>query len=321
MRKIGADVGCSFVKLAMFDNNNNLIKHAVRSVAVRGNGIKSLLGGQSVAYLCDGQEWHIVDSSPNAAPTDFDEYPYSNLNAVLLKHAIKDAGVLNDEISIAASLPLNDYFNNEEQSKEKKNRVIAKPVYCLNKDTPVLTTPGRIIPEAVAGFIDMFYGFDGKLKEGAPGGDVGLVDIGGRTTDLCVIRGLDVYTGTVTTLKRGYLNVCQDLNKLINVHYPATGEFSITDLDRALISRKMEIETGRVEDVDVLVQQAIAMFTEATLNDINRILGNHGQLSGTCFFGGGVKHMEQIIKQQKGVYIPADPQFCNAVGNLKSFRI
>ena len=118
-----------------------------------------------------------------------------------------------------------------------------------------------------------------------------------------------------------YLGVMDHLNELLNVRFSDSGQFAISALDMSLRTKIIEVESGRTEDISEEVAQVIHAFSDKTLHEINRILGNRGQLSGTCYFGGGVEHIRTIIEKQPKVFIPANPQFSNVIGCLKAFRV
>ena len=321
MRKIGADIGRSFVKVAYFDNNNQLIKRSVRSIAGTKGGTIDLHGNRSPGYYCEGQEWHIVESSADARDTTFSDYPYDSVNTVLLHHAIKSAGIKNDEIELSACIPLNDYYSARLENLARKKHAMTLPVFSVDMKPLAKIEHARTLPEALSGWIDVCFNFDGTPNGRMPSGDAGLVDIGGGTTDICVTNGLNIYSDSIATIPRGYLDVFKNLNKLINTKYPNSGKFPISVLDDALSSKQLEVEANRTVDISNEVKQALKMFSDETLRDVNRILGGDRNLMGTCFLGGGVYHIEKTIRAMPKIFIPDDPQFANAVGALKGFKL
>ena len=321
MRKVGVDAGCAYIKVVAFDDNNQLIKSATPSISVPGKPIIDMEGIKSLSYMCDGQQWSINSNSSKYKDTRFPDYPYDQQNTVLMHHGIQLAGIENDEIQLATCIPLNDYYNDMELNKARKRDACQK-VVSSNDGIKLPTIQHRLtVPEGLSGWIDMCFNFNGDKKSGMPTNDVGLIDIGGRTTDIAVVRGLDIYADTISTIPLGYLDVMANLNELINAKYKDSGKFALSDLERALQEKKIEIASGKIEDIGNLADQAISIFTDSLFREISGVIGNAGQLSGTCYFGGGVFHIQDIIKKQEKVFIPEDPQFCNAIGALKAFKI
>lgn len=322
MRKVSLDAGCAYAKVVAFDNNRNLIQTCVPSIIVRGKSTTRLDGSKAPSYLCEGQQWSIVESSTKAQDTRLDTYPYSDMNTVLIHHALREAGITNDEVQISTSIPLADYYLKNEASKKAKRNSIQTAVTLMDGTQLPRLDHQVTIPEGLAGWIDLNFDFQGNPVPDMPTGDVGLVDIGGRTTDIVVVKpGLEIVDESIRTLPHGYLDVFEKLNELINIKYPESGQFAINTLDIAMRNKRIEVATGRDVSIDSEVDQCIKIFTSELMDDVNRVLGNGKQLSGTCYFGGGVEHIRGHIQSLPKVMIPDDPQFSNARGNLKAFYL
>lgn len=322
MRKVAIDAGCAYIKVVAFDNQNRVIQHAIPSILVEGEPTIDLEGNTSPTYRCEGAIWTAIESAHNPYNTRTDEYPYEPVNTVLMHHALAMVGISNDEIQVATSIPLNDYYKRDmKANKARKVKTVSLPVQSFDY-TPLATMEAKIVvPEGLAGWIDMCYDYAGQQLPGVPVGQVGLVDIGGRTTDICVVEGLNVYGDTVETVRRGYLDVFDDINQMINNKYPDTKKFPVNTLDKALKTKQLEIETGKIIDISDEVQLALNTFTNGIMRDVNRQLGGDRQLAGTCFFGGGVEHIKDVIKERPLTFIPEDPQFANARGAMKAYRL
>ena len=89
----------------------------------------------------------------------------------------------------------------------------------------------------------------------------------------------------------------------------------------ALRDKTIEIASGKVVSIENEVNQCINTFTDELLEDVNNVIGNGKQLSGTCYFGGGIEHIRDRVKSLPKVFIPDEPQFSNARGNLKAFYL
>ena len=321
MRKAGVDAGCAYTKVVAFDNNNQLIQLARPSIIVRGKSATDLQGNKAPSYLCEGQQWSVLEHSSKAEPTTMDNYPYSNQNTVLIHHALKAAGIHNDQIQLSTSIPLEHYFSDMDGNKQRKRQSIQKQVTDLSGQTLPQIDHRVTVPEGLAGWIDMCYSFNGQKLPDVPNGPVGLVDVGGRTTDLVVVNGLSVEDDTINTLSHGFLNIFEHLNELINQRFPDTGKFAIHTLDQAMEHKTIEIESGKVVDISELVSQSLNNFTHQLMDDVNRVLGSGKDLLGVCYFGGGVEHLRDVIVKQPKTFIPDNPQFANARGSLKAFWI
>ena len=322
MRKVSIDPGCAYIKVVAFDNQNRVIQKAIPSILVESEGTIDMDGNTSPTYRCDGAVWTVIESAHNPYNTRTDGYPYEPVNTVLMHHALRMAGIDNDDIQVATSIPLNDYYKKDMAAyKQKKKETVQIPVTTFDHKTLSVLEPKVIVPEGLAGWIDMCYDYAGQPLPGIPEGQVGLVDIGGRTTDICVVQGLNVYGDTVETVSRGYLDVFAEINQMVNNKYPETRKFPVKTLDTSLTTKQLEIETGRVVDISEEIDRALKNFTNGIMRDVNRLLGGDRQLAGTCFFGGGVHHIRSEISKRPKTFIPDEPQFANARGAMKAYRI
>lgn len=320
MREIAVDAGCSYIKTACYDYTNRIVTHAVPSIVSDEKPMSDLNGNKSPSYHCEGRQLSIIESSTRYEDTRLPDYPYSSVNTVLMHHALVKSGIRNPEIQLSTSIPLHDYFFRMEESKRRKRESVQRGISSDSGITLPIIDHRLTLPEGLAGWIDLCFDKDGRKKPNLPTGEVGLVDIGGRTTDIAVVNGLKISTDSIDTVKLGYLDVMDHLNEELNIRFRDSGRFAISALDKALHSRQIEIESGRVEDISEQVDKVLHAFSDRTLQEVNRILGNRGQLSGTCYFGGGVGHMRDIILKQPKVFIPENPQFSNVIGCLKAFR-
>ncbi len=320
MRKIAIDAGCAYIKIACYDNNNRITTFAIPSIVSDEKPMSDLNGNKTPSYRCEGRQLSIIESSTRYEDTRLPDYPYSSVNTVLMHHGLIRAGIRNPEIQLSTSIPLHDYFFKMHESKKRKRDSVQR---AISADAGLMlpTIEHKLtLPEGLAGWIDMCFDKEGKKKPNIPTGEVGLVDIGGRTTDIAVVNGMAISTDSIDTVKMGYLDVMDHLNEELNIRFSDSGRFAISSLDKALHTRQIEIESGRVEDISEEVEKVLHAFSDRTLQEVNRILGNRGQLSGTCYFGGGVEHIRDIIMQQPKVFIPEQPQFSNVIGCLKAFR-
>lgn len=320
MRKIAIDAGCAYIKVAHYDDINQIRTFSIPAIVSDEKPMVDLQGNESPSYLCEGSQWSIIESSTRFENTRFPDYPYSSINSVLMHHGIHRAGIKNPDIQLATSVPLHDYYFDMSNTKGRKRESVQRTVASVCGRTLPQINHHMTLPEGLAGWIDLCYDKDGNKKPNLPTGEVGLVDIGGRTTDIAVVHSMNISKESIDTVKMGYLDVMDHLNDLLNRRF-SSGQIAISALDRALRTKTIEVESGREEDISQEVGQVIHAFADKTMHEINIILGNRGNLSGTCYFGGGVEHIRDIIMKQPKVFIPENPQFSNVIGCLKAFRV
>ena len=268
MRKVAIEAGCAYTKVAAFDNNNQLIESCIPSILVRGKSATDMAGNKAPSYWCNGQQWSVLTESPKNEPTDLDDYPYTDQNTVLMHHALRMAGIHNDEIELATCIPMEQYYSDMDGNIARKKQSVSQTVTDINGNSLTSFNHKITIPECVSGWVDMCYRIGGEMNPNVPHGQVGLVDVGGRTTDLVIVQGKQVMDDTISTLPHGYLGIFKNLNELINQRYSDTGKFAINVLDNALNKKRIEIETGKVVDISDLVDQSINNFSRQLMNDV-----------------------------------------------------
>ncbi len=320
-RFIGLDAGCAYIKLAYFDDSGAIVEKSIPSLAKLGKSTVSINQGTGVTYLCDGEEWSINPDLTNTEDTRFRSYPYSELNAVLSVHGLVEEGFTkSDNLHVASGIPLNHFYNGpdiDQGNIDKKLRNFHRDISVRGGGDLPEPQLKHVYPEALAGWVDICLGDDGTVVEEQER-PVGLVDVGGRTTDIAVcLPGFQIDPDFTVTVDRGYLDVCEKLNEYLIQDYDA-GRLNTAVLDESLRSKTIHLYRNQApQDITKQVKNAINFVSNEIMRDVERKLkGQH--LAGTCFFGGGAEHMRDRIEQGKNTFIPERPQFSNARGYLKT---
>ena len=257
----------------------------------------------------------------NAEDTRFPSYPYSILNSVLSVHGLIEAGFSDaDSIRIASGIPLNHFFDGAELNSaniEKKKASFNRAIYIKGGGSLPDPVIEQVYPEALAGWVDISIDYQGNDTEQQVR-PVGLVDIGGRTTDIAIVLpGFQIdpdYTGTID---KGYLDVCSRLNEFLIRDFDS-GVLDTAVLDASLRSKSIQLYRGQQEDISDQVSHAIKSVSGEIMREVERKITKASHLAGICYFGGGAEHMRAELEKQQNVHIPDNPQFSNARGYLKT---
>ena len=320
---IGLDAGCAYIKIAYYDDSGAIVEKIIPALAKLGKSTVSMTQGTGVTYICDGEEWSINPDLNNTEDTRFPSYPYSGLNAVLSVHALLEAGFTDsDSLKVASGIPLNHYYDGADINQDKINEKLKNFKRTLTRrGGGSLPSPDLkfIYPEALAGWVDICIGDNGEeIEEHAR--PVGLVDIGGRTTDIAVcLPGFQIDPDFTGTIDKGYLDVCEKLNEYLIREFD-TGSLSTSVLDASLRSKSIQLYRGQdAVDISEHVSNAVNYISNEILRDVERKLkGEH--LGGVCYFGGGAEHMRKRLQEKKNTFVPERPQFSNARGYLKTMK-
>ena len=256
--------------------------------------------------------------------TRFKEFPRSPLNRVLVHHALREAGLGGKKVIIATGLPVSYYYL---ANGKRDEALIASKIANLNR----LVTCGAnqlaeilsnlVTTEAIAAYFDQLMDIKGnpsKEFDTLSHAVVGVIDVGGKTTDCAV-----VYPG----------------GEQVDADRSGSSDTGVLQLNDAIISRlrtmfdldnipprmvEAAINTGRVriagEEMDVLdmVTTEKERLSEQIMSGVRTKIGSGKDLDSVLFVGGGAIVMrDQLSKHFPHSRFPDQPEFANARGMLK----
>jgi plasmid segregation protein ParM len=176
-----------------------------------------------------------------------------------------------------------------------------------------------VIPEAVAAWFDYVIGSDLRLDDKRFGELTAVVDIGGRTTDVAVVREGDVYLRQSGTLDLGMLTLAAAVRRLVEEQFPGIPRRSHSCIETAV--RRGEI---RIADRQIDVSGTLEREKRDILERIGEFLvslygGSMTDIQRVLFVGGGSVLLEpQLRRRFPKAMFPEDPQMANARGMWKS---
>lgn len=321
---IGADIGCSHAKLTWYDADDNLQHFVTESEIYEAFAPLSFIGGSEsgVNYNAAGRTFNFHEAC-GVSPfnTKQPSYPYSVENVVILHHALRLAGFSGD-VSIAITMPYDDYFTNKgknEQNIERKKKAILTSV-TNDCDTNINIVDVEVFPEAIIGaygcYIDDFGNELFKIEQGLL-----AVDLGGRTSDLVHItsKWMPSRTDRKSTNAFGYLDVLHNLNEQIKPF--GFGSVPPSILKKAA-DEKIIKKGGKTIDITNEVKNAKDSLITRVQTAIDAWLRDGITIDGVLMFGGTVENFRDELGEIKDAFIPDNPQFANSracaiVGNIE----
>ena len=292
------------------------------SRATLGGAQSFSIAGQEAktfTYVAGGEEYTVGDVE-NTLATNFDDYPRSTMNRIIANHAMHLAGLGNKKVVVTSGLPVRQYFMhstvNKKLIKDKKKNLLSSDVGGDVKSRDGLELPQVIkhgvIAEGVAAWFDYVVSvnsdgeaqFDGELARQ----NVAIIDIGGRTTDIAVIKESSLISDKSSTIDVGMLLVRNVIKGLIQERE----EVSVNDqeIDRAVRENKAKI-FGQIVDVSDIVIEAKNQALQKIRHEIKLRIGKGGDIDTVLFVGGGVLVFEEEIKElfPRNGKIAKDPLF------------
>lgn len=317
---VAVDDGFAQTKLFGEDENGKHVKAIFRSSIKSGRyGLVEISGTGAVgSYETDGVFFTVAESIETES-TKFDGFHLSDFDRVLVNHALFNAGYGNKNVFLICGLPVDDYFlfdgNKNIEMIEKKKNNLKKEVLNSNKKPLANIKNIEVGSQALSAYMDYLLDFEGVADEEKADGSIAVVDIGGGTTDTCVIvDGQFVDRQRTGTSKIGMLDVYRNLGNLIKSNYKIHDNFTNKFLDKALRSKKITL-MGEEIDLTSVVDEVISEFEGRVAREVEGKIGEGGNLSKVLFVGGGSNVLRRV--PVRGAKIVEDPEFANARGLFK----
>lgn len=323
---VGVDDGHYAVKIVTESGGMFSIPSRARSgkhiISWQAQGTDSLDGG---IYSTD--EGAVFTVSEHLAETDdtrFREYPLSPLNRVLVHHALRNAGFAGKAVSIATGLPVSYYYvggNPNEALIEGKVANLKKGVHC-ESGLCANIVENSVTTEAIAAYFDQIIEMDGSPSaafEEIKRARVGVIDVGGKTTDCAVI--LPGNANHVDTNRSGSSDVgVLKLNDTVEAALRSKFGFDNVPpnmLEAAVATGFIKVY-GKDESVKGIVHDAKEALAEAVMSNVRAKIGTGKDLDWVLFVGGGsIVLREQLARHFPHCRFPDRPEFANARGMLK----
>jgi plasmid segregation protein ParM len=325
---VAVDDGYAQIKQYSETPDGRIIKTRIRSSVRSGRyGIGSVSGEGMIGLYGTEVGPFTVSDEIESENTQFDGFHTSPMNRVLVNHSIlsSEKGIYaGQEINLVTGLPVSDFFlptgfKNDEKI-EAKTANLMKPVDLLSGGVAPIIKSVKVGCQAVAAWFD--YAFDDDLKQRQNvSGEVAIIDIGGRTTDIAVVIGghsVDHQRSRSTNM--GVLNVYNDVSKGILSHFKLTDELKIKVIDEAVRTGKITL-WNETHDVSDIVDRVIAEYQDKIAREVERRINSGATMSAIVFVGGGSALFSKIATEFRNGKIIDDPEFSNARGLFKFAKL
>lgn len=324
VRYVGADDGHFGIKLVVDDGQRLYIPSRL---ALGAQVISIGTEADDNMYATEDGTTYTVSADLPHIDTRFGDYGLSDINRVLVNHALIKAGLGGQEVRLVTGLPVADYFTgnvpNETFIEKKVKSLTDHTVRNMNPAVKCAAIKGHsVVSEAIAAFFDLLIDDGGNInvdiQDMVASGPIGIIDIGGKTTDCAVIinGGKSVDGSRSGTAKLGALS----LNDALDVRLKQ--KFELDSLTPARVEKAVESGKLRIfqkdEDVSALVLEEKTALATQIISEIKRKFRDASDLEGVFFVGGGSLLLkDQLASLYPHARIVPDPQFANARGMLK----
>lgn len=338
---VGCDDGHDSIKLeiCVLQMQNNVVVEMERqrltipSKVVRGVQATSLDGGMgSGVYKAGEQLYTVTDTlSENVIDTRSIDYSTSDVNRVLVNHALLRAGFGGREVRLVTGLPVSDFFRD---SMPNLAKIDAKKANLQGNGKELASYPNSVAmpvivdqsvcSEGVAAILDMAIQEDGQdnkdfftLLSKQP---MGVLDFGGKTVDMAVVH-LDNGNPVVDMQKSssfpfGMLRVLDALKRELHNRHELES-VSPRVLQAALRDRSILI-AGQSVDIGEAIDAAVARTWPEIFSQIQSAWGKAHYLGKIVAVGGGAYTLYPELRRDYAHASTTElPEYANARGMLK----
>jgi plasmid segregation protein ParM len=172
----------------------------------------------------------------------------------------------------------------------------------------------RVIPQPFGTVLALALTDNGKIADRTLAeGPVGVIDIGGKTTNLLSVRGFREVSDETASVNVGGWDAAREVRDWLNINCPGL-DLRDHDLMGAIRARETWYRGERV-DLAPVVDETLNTMAEAVIGSAGQLWnGGHG-LKAILVSGGGAHLLgEHLRRRFPSARVVADPQFANATG-------
>lgn len=335
---IGQDDGHDTIKTCLgFDKNTGKYLYGYhKSRAVEGlHQIMSFGNSKGAAYETEGRQFTVADGQAlvRALDTRAINYPVSDLNRVLVNHALSECGLAGKPVYLITGLPVDQYYKDSKPNAdliEKKKSSLARAVTRVGAGQGMaLIKKQGVVSEAIAAFYDALIQPDGSLdsqvEQLIQRRPVAVADLGGKTLDIAVVveNVAGVYGDRSGTENIGVLSVINKVAARIKAHFNLSNDPPPKYVEEAFRTKKYELFEEE-KDVAEIVESACREYLQEVQNFFLSKVGDGSDLGAVMFVGGGAALIRAVLGDGafaavfKGkCIVPQDPEYANARGMWK----
>lgn len=269
----------------------------------------------------------IVGDIDSIDSTVFDGYPLSPQNRVLVAHALRLSGIPSgSEVAICTGLPLEQYFRknspNERLIKAKMENLLTNDVLAADGTELPKIVSHEVVSESIGAWMDYIIQRDpsGKLyiDDERAAQKIGVIDVGGRTTDIAVIENWNIDKDRSATLDGvGMLAVKSHVSDEVYNDDRFAIELTEQQLNSAVLTGQAKL-WGEQVDLSGFVKTGYQHLVASLKAGANGCLGSAGDLDLVLFVGGTTNNIKKDVSGWfRNQIVVKDPEYANGRGNQK----
>jgi len=181
----------------------------------------------------------------------------------------------------------------------------------------IVITKSRIVPQPVGTLCALVMDAQGRITDAdTASGPVGIVDIGGKTTNFITVEKLTAKPGA-TSINTGGWQAVRMLREYLATACPGLEDLRDHQIAQAIRERRI-LHYGETIDLAQPVAEILHEVARPILAKAGEMWNGGGALRAVIVTGGGAYLLgDKVQAQYRHARIVADPQFANALGYWK----
>jgi plasmid segregation protein ParM len=320
---VAIDDGFDFTKVVTANRQVRLPTSVARASRLTVRAMSAPRVASERCYEIEGTAYVVGPDVLDPINTQFEEFPYSGANLAIATEALRQVLPGGTAAHVITGLPLNRFYTS---TGEQRESVLERKVAAWRRpprDMSGVALPQivdvTVIPEAVAAWFDYAIGPDLQLDDSRFAELTAVVDIGGRTTDVAVVREGDVYLRQSGTLDVGTLTLAAAVRRLVEEQFPGIPRRSHRCIETAIRRGAIRIADREIDVSATLEREKRDLFERIAEFLVTLYGGSMTDIQRVLFVGGGSVLLEPHLRKRfPGAAFPDDPQMANARGMWKS---
>jgi PRTRC genetic system protein D len=173
----------------------------------------------------------------------------------------------------------------------------------------------HVIPQPFGALLSMALDNRGRIVDRTlASGTVGVVDVGGKTTNLLSVDHLSEIKGETGSVSVGAWDIVRTIQEWLAHHYPGLEELRGHQVIDAITTRRVKYY-GDTVDLSPIVEETLEPLAEQVLAEASRLWNVGATLDTILVTGGGALLLGPAVQRHfRHARVVEDPVFANALG-------
>lgn len=314
----GVDIGYNATKVYCGDEN----KFSFPSITGTADGsLMKIIGGSDFVIKVDGEN---TAYSIGADAINFSSFISRREDRNWIdspewyRFFLGSLSLIGDykEVSIVTGLPI-AFFSDAQHLKDIIKREHTFFIGRDEKKATINVKDVRVVPQPFGTVFDIVFDESGEIKEPKLAtSTIGVVDIGGKTTNILTVHKLADKIKQTTSVNAGGWDIARFVKRFIDDKFPESDikEHEIVD---SINNRSIRMY-GEDVDISNFVDIAISKISEQIIATMTQVWGTGSGIDKIIITGGGAKLIGDKIRSNfKHAVVANDPIFANSHGYYK----